>query len=112
MNYFVHRQGICESSAVGARTKIWAFAHILPGAIIGEDSNICDHVFIENDVILGNRSNRQKIVLDRPELGIHIPREFGEHNTDTRKMLRYSFLHPTSTILTITFVTTILGLRW
>jgi UDP-2-acetamido-3-amino-2,3-dideoxy-glucuronate N-acetyltransferase len=55
MNYFVHPQGICESKAVGARTRIWAFAHILPGAVIGEDCNICDHVFIENDVVLGNR---------------------------------------------------------
>jgi UDP-2-acetamido-3-amino-2,3-dideoxy-glucuronate N-acetyltransferase len=55
MNYFVHPQGICESSAIGARTKIWAFAHVLPGAVIGEDCNVCDHVFIENDVIIGNR---------------------------------------------------------
>ena len=55
MNYFVHPQGICESSAIGAGTRIWAFAHVLPGAAIGEDCNICDHVFIENDVILGNR---------------------------------------------------------
>src|SRR4029077_357948 len=55
MNYFVHPQGICESSAIGARTKIWAFAHVLSGAVIGEDCNVCDHVFIENDVIIGNR---------------------------------------------------------
>ena len=55
MNYFVHPQGICESSAIGARTKIWAFAHVLSGAVIGEDCNICDHVFVENDVVLGNR---------------------------------------------------------
>jgi UDP-2-acetamido-3-amino-2,3-dideoxy-glucuronate N-acetyltransferase len=44
-----------ESSAVGARTRIWAFSHILPGAIIGTDCNICDHTFVENDVIVGNR---------------------------------------------------------
>ena len=55
MNYFVHPQGICESSAIGARTKIWAFAHVLSGAVIGEDCNVCDHVFVENDVVLGNR---------------------------------------------------------
>ncbi len=55
MNYFVHPQGICESSAIGARTKIWAFAHVLSGAVIGEDCNICDHVFVENDVVLGSR---------------------------------------------------------
>lgn len=34
---------------------MWAFAHILPKAVIGADCNICDHVFIENDVILGDR---------------------------------------------------------
>jgi len=34
---------------------VWAFAHILSGARIGRDCNICDHVFIENDVIVGDR---------------------------------------------------------
>jgi UDP-2-acetamido-3-amino-2,3-dideoxy-glucuronate N-acetyltransferase len=55
MRHFVHPQGICESESVGPGTRVWAFAHVLPGAIIGEDCNICDHVFIENDVILGDR---------------------------------------------------------
>ena len=55
MNYFVHALGCCESTAIGDNTRIWAFAHILPGATIGRDCNICDHVFIENDVVLGNR---------------------------------------------------------
>ena len=40
---------------VGPRTRIWAFAHVLPGARIGADCNICDHTFIENDVIVGDR---------------------------------------------------------
>ncbi len=52
---FVHPQGICESSTVGPRTRVWAFAHVLPGARIGADCNICDHVFIENDVVVGDR---------------------------------------------------------
>ena len=34
---------------------IWAFAHVLPGARIGSDCNICDHVFVENDVVVGDR---------------------------------------------------------
>jgi UDP-2-acetamido-3-amino-2,3-dideoxy-glucuronate N-acetyltransferase len=55
MDYFVHAQGICESSSVGKNTRVWAFSHVLPGAILGSECNICDHVFIENDVILGNR---------------------------------------------------------
>lgn len=53
--FYVHPHGICESSNVGEGTRIWAFAHVLPGAQIGRDCNICDHVFIENDVIVGDR---------------------------------------------------------
>lgn len=54
MSVFVHPQGICESTRVGDGTRIWAFAHVLPGAAIGRDCNICDHVFVENDVVLGD----------------------------------------------------------
>lgn len=52
---FVHPQGICESESVGHGTTVWAYAHVLPGAVIGSNVNICDHVFIENDVIVGDR---------------------------------------------------------
>ena len=55
MSVFVHPQGICESKTVGDNTRVWAFAHVLPGAKIGSDCNICDHVFIENDVTVGDR---------------------------------------------------------
>jgi len=44
-----------EGALIGARTRIWAFAHILSGAVIGEDCNICDHTFIEGAVRIGNR---------------------------------------------------------
>ncbi|WKZ47625.1 MAG: WxcM-like domain-containing protein [Anaerolineales bacterium] len=53
--YIAHQYSIVESKTVGKNTRIWAFAHILPGAVIGKDCNICDHVFIENDVQLGDR---------------------------------------------------------
>jgi acetyltransferase-like isoleucine patch superfamily enzyme len=53
--YIKHTTAIVESSCVGAGTRVWAFAHILPGAVIGADCNICDHTFIENDVQLGDR---------------------------------------------------------
>ena len=54
-DYFVHSHGLCESEAVGKNTQIWAFTHVLPGAVIGEDCNVCDGVFIENDVTIGDR---------------------------------------------------------
>ena len=54
-NSFQHSTALVESSLIGSGTRIWAFAHVLPGAVIGSDCNICDHVFIENDVVIGDR---------------------------------------------------------
>ncbi|MCC2957032.1 WxcM-like domain-containing protein [Massilia sp. IC2-477] len=54
-DYFVHSHALCESEHVGAGTRIWAFAHVLPNARLGAECNICDHVFIENDVLIGDR---------------------------------------------------------
>src|SRR5205085_4415326 len=55
MNYFTHETALVESNSIGPKTRIWAFSHILAGAKIGGDCNICDHTFIENDVIVGDR---------------------------------------------------------
>jgi len=55
MSTFIHPTAICEATAIGNRTRIWAFVHILPGAVIGEECNICDSVFVENDVRVGDR---------------------------------------------------------
>lgn len=55
MGVFVHPQGICESDSVGDATRVWAFSHVFPGAILGTDCNVCEHVLIENDVIVGDR---------------------------------------------------------
>lgn len=55
-SYFSHKHSLVEPGAqIGERTRIWAFAHVLSGAKIGTECNICDHVFIENDVLVGNR---------------------------------------------------------
>jgi len=52
----IHPKALIDKGAsIGARTRIWAFAHILSGAVIGEDCNICDHTFIEGAVRVGNR---------------------------------------------------------
>jgi acetyltransferase-like isoleucine patch superfamily enzyme len=52
---FVHPQGLCESADVGAGTRVWAFAHVLPGARVGRDCNICDCAFVEGGASLGDR---------------------------------------------------------
>ena len=53
-DFFVHPNAINESTAVGAGTRIWAFAHVMKGAVVGRECNICDHVFIESGAMLGN----------------------------------------------------------
>lgn len=60
---FVHPQGLCESDAVGPRTRIWAFAHVLSGAEIGADCNVCDHAFIEGGARLGDGVTVKNAVL-------------------------------------------------
>jgi acetyltransferase-like isoleucine patch superfamily enzyme/dTDP-4-dehydrorhamnose 3,5-epimerase-like enzyme len=54
-DYFQHPEALVESRQIGRGSRIWAFAHVLSGAQIGADANICDHVFIENDVVIGDR---------------------------------------------------------
>lgn len=53
-DFYQHPSAIVETERVGTGTRIWAFSHILPGAVIGDNCNICDHTFVENDVIVGN----------------------------------------------------------
>lgn len=50
-----HPTAIVETASIGSNTRVWAFVHILSGARIGSGCNICDHVYIENDVIVGDR---------------------------------------------------------
>jgi UDP-2-acetamido-3-amino-2,3-dideoxy-glucuronate N-acetyltransferase len=60
---FVHPMGLCESDRVGPRTRIWAFAHVLPGAEVGADCNVGDHAFIEGGARLGDRVTVKNAVL-------------------------------------------------
>ncbi len=52
--WFAHPQAIVESDDIGPRTRVWAFAHVMAGAKIGCDCNLCDHSFVETGAVLGN----------------------------------------------------------
>lgn len=54
-NYYVHPNALVESDDIGKDTRIWAFAHVLKNVKIGDDCNLCDYVFVESDVTIGNR---------------------------------------------------------
>jgi UDP-2-acetamido-3-amino-2,3-dideoxy-glucuronate N-acetyltransferase len=53
-DFFKHETALVESDQIGAGTRIWAYSHVMRGAVIGENCNICDHSFIESGAILGN----------------------------------------------------------
>lgn len=53
--YFVSKKAMCDSLDIGEGTYIWPFSHVLKGAKIGKDCNICESVFIENKVVIGDR---------------------------------------------------------
>jgi acetyltransferase-like isoleucine patch superfamily enzyme len=50
-----HPTALVDSNHIGAGTRVWAFAHILEGAVVGENCKIGDHVFIEGGAVLGDR---------------------------------------------------------
>ncbi|MBI3172665.1 MAG: WxcM-like domain-containing protein [Chloroflexi bacterium] len=54
-DFFQHPNALVETRNIGKGTRVWAFAHVLPDAVIGADCNLCDHTFIESDVIVGDR---------------------------------------------------------
>lgn len=50
----IHNLADCQSVHIGEGTMIWQFSVVLPNAQIGENCNICAHVLIENEVVIGN----------------------------------------------------------
>jgi len=54
MVVFKHPTALVESDKIGDGTRIWAFAHILQGAVIGKNCNICDNAYIEGGAVVGN----------------------------------------------------------
>lgn len=52
--YFIHPTSSIGDCKIGRGTRIWQYVVILDGATIGEYCNICSHVFIEGQVVIGN----------------------------------------------------------
>lgn len=51
----IHALADVQTQQIGAGTQIWQFCVVLPGALIGEDCNLNAQVFVENDVVVGDR---------------------------------------------------------
>ena len=51
--YISHLSDV-QTNTIGDNTTIWQFCVVLEGAVIGNNTNICSHCFIENDVSIVN----------------------------------------------------------
>lgn len=60
---YVHPSGLCESRSVGPDTRVWAFAHVMDGAVVGSGCNIGDHAFVESGAVIGDRVTVKNAVL-------------------------------------------------
>jgi acetyltransferase-like isoleucine patch superfamily enzyme len=58
-----HPTALVESDQVGRGTRIWAFVHVMPGAVIGEDCTLSDHVFVEGGAVVGSRVTIKNMVM-------------------------------------------------
>ncbi len=62
-DYFAHETAVIDAGATIAKgVKVWHFSHIMSGAVIGEECNIGQNVFIANDVVLGRNVKIQNNV--------------------------------------------------
>jgi UDP-2-acetamido-3-amino-2,3-dideoxy-glucuronate N-acetyltransferase len=61
--YFVHPTAVVDAGAtIGAGTKIWHFAHISPGARIGEKCIFGQNTFVADGVVIGHNVKVQNNV--------------------------------------------------
>lgn len=56
MKPIIHESADVQSSKIGQNTRIWQNVIILPEATVGAEVNVCAHCFIENNVVVGDRS--------------------------------------------------------
>lgn len=62
-NFFAHPTAVIDDGCeIGAGTKIWHFAHIMPGCKIGLNCNLGQNVVVSPDVVLGNNVKVQNNV--------------------------------------------------
>lgn len=60
---FVHERALCESDDVGPRTRVWGFATVMRGAVVGADCNVGGGAFIEAGAVVGDRVTVKNNVL-------------------------------------------------
>lgn len=97
----IHPTSDVRCSCVPPNTDIWQYCVVLPEAIIGNNCNICAHVFIENDVVIGDNVTIKNGVQIWD--GVHIEDNvfIGPNVTFTNDFIPRSKIFPDSFLRTI-----------
>jgi acetyltransferase-like isoleucine patch superfamily enzyme len=97
----IHELADVACCEIGANTRVWQFVVILTGAKIGSDCNICAHVLIEGNVVVGDRVTVKSGVQLWDGLLIGSDVFIGPNATFTNDPLPRSRMHPESFAQTI-----------
>ena len=49
-----HPTALVETDQIGEGTNVWAYAHVMKGAVVGHSCNIGDHAFVESGAVVGD----------------------------------------------------------
>lgn len=60
--FYAHPTAVVESDAIGDGTKIWHFAHVRKGSLIGKNCNIGKSVYVDIDSVIGDNVKIQNFV--------------------------------------------------
>lgn len=73
-SFFVHPKALVETEQIGEGTRVWAFAHVMNGAVVGRNCNLCDHSFVESNVTIGDEVTIKNgvSIWDGVQLGDHV----------------------------------------
>jgi UDP-2-acetamido-3-amino-2,3-dideoxy-glucuronate N-acetyltransferase len=44
---------------VGCNTKVWRYSHVMEGAVVGHDCQVCNGAIVLTDAVVGNRTDMQ-----------------------------------------------------
>lgn len=62
-DYFKHESAIVDAGAkIGAGSRVWHFAHVCAGAVIGDKCSLGQNVFVGNKVTIGSNCKIQNNV--------------------------------------------------
>jgi len=98
----IHALADVQTKDIGEGTNIWQFCVVFPAARIGKNCNVCAHVLIENDVVVGDNVTIKSGVQLWDGLRIEDNVFIGPNATFTND------LHPRSKVYPNTFPQTII----